>query len=122
MKFGYIPCYSCGRLCGPEEGRMRRIEVESGRSGGSWTMGGRNSNWTNNRGGKGNRKGTGLRYNTGRTYYKKIEVFVCNDCRQAEQEQKVADRKASTLKFAFWCLVILVAIYHEPIFTAIYRF
>jgi hypothetical protein len=93
MRFGMMSCHSCGKMCDPEHGRIRTVEVESGRSSGTVSVGGRGSHWTNNKGGSGQRRGSGIRYTTGRTYYKNVEVFVCDSCLQNEKSQRESDQK-----------------------------
>lgn len=90
--FGQVECYKCEQLVNSDQCQKRTIEIESGRSGGSWSIGGsrRGGNWNSN--GimkKGTRKsgGVNVRYNAGRTYYKKVDVYVCKDCLTKETEE-----------------------------------
>lgn len=69
------PCYKCGSHNTKDTWWRVTVEEESGRSGGSWTFGGRSY-----RGSKRTSKSNSIFYNTGKKYYRNRVVFVCDDC------------------------------------------
>lgn len=113
VMFGGVDCYKCGLIVPLEDVRARTIEVESGRSGGFMTYRGSIAGYTGfGKTGKASRKSAGMSYNTGRTYYKKVKVYVCNDCLRKEHRQAVlrTEAEAKNRKIIFVAVAVLVGI------------
>jgi hypothetical protein len=110
MIFGQVQCFRCGKFVEAEGCQTETVEVETGRSGGSWSVGGsnRNGSWFS-KGvlGKGTRKsgGLNLRYNSGRKYYKKEQVYICPECQTNVSIQKPEkDDGALMMSFVMLCI------------------
>lgn len=109
----YVECYKCGNHRPIDRVKTRTIEVESGRSGGSFTYKG----WGSSGGWTGSDKkfrkvGGGLNYNAGRKYYRNVKVYVCYACLKNEQLARAeAARKSKIFWSAVgWC-VLLIGVY-----------
>jgi hypothetical protein len=113
MMFGGVECYYCGRIKPLEEVRARTIEVESGRSGGSMTFRGSRSGYSNSKNTTGRRNTGGMSYNTGRTYYKKVKVYICDECLKKE----ILRNKMKAEEDEKFIINVLVAV---VVFSAIY--
>lgn len=69
--YNMVECHECGELNDASNCEVRTIDVPTGKSGGSFTLGKRG-------------KSNVILYHTGRTYYKKQNVFVCRNCVELE--------------------------------------
>jgi len=83
--YGTVEYHYCGEIKTAKGARPITVEVEAGRTGESWSLGGRSmlGNWNSSgMAGSGNRasKGLGIRYNSGRKYYKQVRTYICADC------------------------------------------
>ena len=72
-------CYYCVDDFPLSQTTKMVVEVESGRSGGAWSMGGGLRASTRKSSSMLGKLGS-ARYHTGRSYYKKITVRVCDNC------------------------------------------
>ena len=108
MMFGGVDCYYCGRIKPLEEVRTRTIEVESGRAGGSMTFRGSRSGYSNSKHTTGRRNTGGMSYNTGRTYYKKVKVYICDECLEKEiLRNKMKAEEDERLTIIFLAVVVV---------------
>ena len=106
----YVECYKCHQHQPITYVRSRTVEVESGRSGGSFTYRGWGSSgqWTS--GSKRyNKLGGGISYNEGRKYYRNVKVYICEECLADERDARVAADKASKRRWSIFLVVVLLA-------------
>ena len=92
-EYGVCECYSCHLRIPKPSARRVRIEVESGRSGGSFRFGSRSSS-----------------VSTGRTYYSKRDVWLCAAC-YAEHARSQRTRGLVNIIVLASSLVLLGGVY-----------
>jgi hypothetical protein len=83
-EYGTCECYNCYRRVPKPEAQRITIDRETGHSSGNFGIGGSSSRYSS-----GNfRTGSNLSYYTGRKYYRKQEVWLCNDCFEQYRKQR----------------------------------
>lgn len=112
--FGTVECYYCNEIKTAKGARAISVEVESGRSGGSVSFGGRSTagSWMSSGlmgGGKRSSSGSGIRFNSGRKYYKQVKTYICADCisANADKKESPSDDTAIVLLGIFLKLMLL---------------
>lgn len=99
--FGVTQCYYCSDLVDMSRAEQKTIEVESGRSGTSFSLG---KNFLGTLTGK--TKGPlDVRVHSGRTYYRKKEIWICDECKELESKEYW-----SKFKLTFFFMVMTFAI------------
>lgn len=90
-------CYFCANKFPETQLATTTIEVATGRSSGSPTIGGSLFNF-------GGKTGNAVRvsYNFGRTFYKNKTVYICNDC----QKKRSTDENNEVINVVKWVIVI----------------
>jgi hypothetical protein len=100
-KFGAVECYYCGNVVDIGECEARTIEIQSGRSGTSVSVGNVQSLFS----GKGFKPT--LRVNSGRLYYRNKDIYMCQECVSIE-------KKEYWKKFRWAFLFLLFALFVFP--------